>query len=382
MEVVPGIEVLAADSAHLLRDMRVGLITNHTGRGRAGTSSAELLLRAGVDVAVLLSPEHGLMGGAGPGEAVSDDTDESTSLPVHSLYGERRKPDAALLAELDALVFDVQDIGARYYTYVSTMTEAMRAAAAHGLRFVVADRPNPIGGRHVQGNVLDESFASFVGPLPVAMRHGMTAGELALMFNAEADLGADLRVVPAAGWRRSLWFDDISIPWTPTSPNMPDLESASHYPGTCLFEGTGVSVGRGTNRPFQQLGAPWVDAEALKRAIDVHAIPGVQLEAVTFTPRGADDGKFEGVSVPGVRLQVADRSSYDPTRVALVLLVEMRAMAGPAWEWRPASFDRLAGTDRLRRDIEDGVPVATILDRWQGARVRFERTRAQYLLYP
>ena len=216
----------------------------------------------------------------------------------------------------------------------------------------------------------------------MAMRHGMTAGELALMFNAEADLGADLRVVPAAGWRRSLWFDDISIPWTPTSPNMPDLESASHYPGTCLFEGTGVSVGRGTNRPFQQLGAPWVDAEALKRAIDVHAIPGVQLEAVTFTPRGADDGKFEGVSVPGVRLQVADRSSYDPTRVALVLLVEMRAMAGPAWEWRPASFDRLAGTDRLRRDIEDGVPVATILDRWQGARVRFERTRAQYLLYP
>ena len=287
-----------------------------------------------------------------------------------------------MLEELDALVFDVQDIGARYYTYVSTMTEAMRAAAVHGLRFVVADRPNPIGGQHVQGNVLDEGFASFVGPLPVAMRHGMTVGELALMFNAESGLGIDLRVVPSAGWRRSQWFDDTSLPWTSTSPNMPDLESASHYPGTCLLEGTGVSVGRGTDRPFQQIGAPWVDGEALKRAVEAHALPGVRFAAVNFTPVGAGDEKFEGVSIPGIRLEVTDRAAYDPTRAALALLLEMRAMAGPAWEWRPESFDRLAGTDRLRRDIEAGVPVAEILDRWQGARSRFERMRARYLLYP
>ncbi|MEK6254715.1 MAG: DUF1343 domain-containing protein, partial [Gemmatimonadales bacterium] len=243
-EVVPGIEILAGDSAHVLTGLRVGLITNHTGLSRDGTPAAQLLLDAGIDVRVLLAPEHGLRGREQPGEVVRDTIDPASGLPVHSLYGERRIPDPALLQALDALVFDVQDVGARYYTYVSTMAEAMRAAAGSGLLFVVADRPNPIGGDLVQGNVLDSAFASFVGLFPVPMRHGMTAGELALMFNREFRIGARLLVVPASGWARSAWADETGLPWIPTSPNMPDLESVTHYPGICLFEGTGLSVGR------------------------------------------------------------------------------------------------------------------------------------------
>ncbi len=379
---MPGIEVLARDSLHLLDGLRVGLITNHTGKGRDGTSSARILLGAGADLRVLLSPEHGLAGAADPGESVGDARDEETGLPVHSLYGDRRSPDPEVLQSIDVLVFDIQDIGARYYTYVSTMTEALRAAGEHGLRFVVADRPNPIGGEQVQGNVLEEAYVSFVGPLPVAMRHGMTAGEIALMLAGESGLEVDLKVVPASGWQRSLWHDATGIPWVATSPNMPDLESAAHYPGLCLFEGTGLSVGRGTKRPFQQIGAPGMNAVALLRAVRAYDLPGVRLRAVSFTPVGAGDGKHEGERVEGIRLEVTDRSVYDPTLTALALLVEARVLAGPEWEWRSSAFDRLAGTDRLRLDVEAGVAAADIFAGWQDARLRFQRTRARYLLYP
>jgi len=380
--VIPGIEVLAGDSSAILSGLRVGLITNHTGIARDGTPSALLLLEAGVDVVALLSPEHGPRGTAGPGEPVRDTVDERTGLPVYSLYGERRGPDPALLATLDALVFDLQDIGARYYTYVSTMTEAMRAAAAAGLLFVVADRPNPIGGRLVQGNVLDPAFASFVGPLPVAMRHGMTAGELALLFNTEFEVGARLHVIPARGWRRSQWASDTGLPWVATSPNMPDLESASHYPGTCLFEGTNLSVGRGTDRPFQMVGAPWLEPERVLAQMPSADRRGVRLTPIEFTPRDAGDGKFEGVALPGIRLEVVDREAYDPVRTAVALLAAVRATSDSAWEWRSSAFDRLAGTDRLRLDIEEGVPTLEITNRWTGDLVAFETLRARYLLYP
>jgi uncharacterized protein YbbC (DUF1343 family) len=298
------------------------------------------------------------------------------------LYGERLTPDPALLDGLDALVFDVQDVGARYYTYVSTMAEAMRAAAGAGILFVVADRPNPIGGESVQGNVLDPAFASFVGLFPVPMRHGMTAGELALLFNREYGIGARLVVIPAAGWRRSAWADQTGLPWIATSPNMPDLESATHYPGTCLFEGTNLSVGRGTARPFQQIGAPWLDAEAVVGIIPEGSLPGVRLVPETFTPIGADDGKFDGQSVQGIRLEVTDRKTYDPTKTAVVLLREIQRSAGADWVWRPAAFDRLAGTDQLRIAVDSGATVDEIVQGWERARQRFQKVRNKYLLYP
>lgn len=380
--VEPGIEVLARDSIAILAGLRVGLITNHTGVARDGRSSASVLLEAGIEVVALLTPEHGLRGNAGPGERIPNATDEVTGLPVYSLYGERLAPDSAVLSGLDALVFDIQDIGARYYTYVSTMARAMSAAAAADLTFVVADRPNPVGGERVQGNVLDPAFSSFVGLYPVAMRHGMTVGELAAMFNEEFDIGARLHVIPARGWRRAQWASDTGLPWIPPSPNMPDLESASHYPGTCLFEGTSLSVGRGTNRPFQQIGAPWLEPEKVLAALSGLDLRGVRLTRTRFTPRGAGDSKFEGTPVAGIRLTVVDRNVYDPTRTAIALLVAIRRSAGSYWAWRPAAFDRLAGTDRLRIAVDSGSDADAIISDWVADLEAFRVTRARYLLYP
>ena len=379
--VRPGIEVLATDSVHLLDGLRVGLVTNHTGRTRDGTPSAVALRRAGVDLVALFAPEHGLGGQVTGGESFGDETEEVTALPVYSLYGERRSPDPAILQELDVLVFDVQDIGARYYTYVSTMIASMEAAAEEDIRFVVADRPNPIGGLLVQGNVLDPEFASFVGPYPVPMRHGMTTGELARLVDAERGLEADLHVVPAYGWSRGSWADETGIPWIATSPNMPTLESAIHYPGTCLFEGTNVSVGRGTDRPFQQLGAPWLDSEALVQALGRLELPGVRFESVRFTPIEPDDGKYGGIEVQGVRLHVTDRETYDPTVTAVALLSEMRRQSGQHWACRESTFDRLAGTDRLRHAIEADEPVELIVSHREGRLAEFRQLRTGYLIY-
>ena len=379
--VRPGIEVLATDSVHLLEGLRIGLVTNHTGRTRNGTPSAEALRRAGVEVVGLFAPEHGLDGQKIGGEGFGDDTDEGTALPIYSLYGNRRSPDPTILQDMDALVFDMQDVGARYYTYVSTMLAALEAAAGAGIRFVVADRPNPVGGLRVQGNVLDPEFVSFVGPFPVAMRHGMTTGELALLFNSEYGIDAALQVVPASGWSRESWADETGMQWIAPSPNMPTLESAVHYSGTCLFEGTNISVGRGTDRPFQQLGAPWLDSGALVKALTRHGLPGVRFESVRFTPVAPDDGKYGGIEVHGVRLVTTDRSLYDPTVTAVALLSEVRRQAGDNWEWRESSFDRLAGTDRLRRAIEAGEPVERIVSRWSQDLDRFRERRADYLIY-
>jgi len=380
--VRPGIEVLATDSIHLLHELRVGLITNHTGTTRDGVPSAVVLLEAGVDVVALFGPEHGLHGTAGPGEAVEDARDQVTDLPVYSLYGRRLSPDTSMLRGLDALVFDIQDIGARYYTYVTTMAEAMKVAARAGLTFIVADRPNPIGGVRVQGNVLDPSFASFVGRFPIPMRHGMTAGELALMFNSEYGIGADLHVVPVDGWLREAWADETGLPWIAPSPNMPTLESAAHYPGTCLFEGTSMSVGRGTDRPFQQIGAPWLDASELTRRMEARSQPGVRFEVVRFTPVEPDDGKYEGQTAEGIRLTVTDRNAYDPTATAVALIIEARDLSGDRWAWQEETFDRLAGTGSLRQAIESGVAANDIAASWAQSLRDFRRARSRFLLYP
>ncbi len=379
--VRPGLEVLISDSIHLVRDRRVGLVTNHTALDRNGRHAIDVLREGGVELVALFSPEHGIRGRAEAGERVESGVDEASGLPVHSLYGAIRKPTAEMLAGLDVLVFDIQDIGARYYTYVSTMALAMSAAAEQNLPFVVLDRPNPIGGRLVQGNVLEPEHASFVGLYPIPMRHGMTVGELARLFNAQFGIGAELHVVPAAGWRRGDWFDATGLPWVAPSPNMPSLESATHYPGTCLFEGTNLSVGRGTDRAFQQIGAPWLDGNALGERLNSRALPGVRFEPVSFTPRAPGDRKFDGVPVSGVRWMVTDRETYDPTVAAVAALIEARGLAGTNWEWRPAHFDRLAGTAALRSRIEAGEPVDAVIRDWRTERAAFRELRAAHLLY-
>ncbi|UCC75116.1 MAG: DUF1343 domain-containing protein [Gemmatimonadota bacterium] len=388
--VRPGIEILLADSSHLVSGRRVGLITNHTGRTRDQTHSIDLLLSHGVEISALFGPEHGIRGNvpepepsgtADEGVEPVRDVEEVSGLPVYSLYGETLKPTLEMLSGIELLLFDIQDIGARYYTYVSTMALAMQAAAEHGITFVVLDRPNPIGGDLVQGNVLEVEHASFVGLYPVPMRHGMTVGELALLFNDRFEIGADLHVIRAAGWRRGMWFDQSGLPWVDPSPNMPSLESATHYPGTCLFEGTNLSVGRGTEQAFQQIGAPWLDGVALAERLNGYELPGVRFEAVSFTPEGPHDRKYNSELVNGVRFVATDRDVYDPTLAAVAALIEARRLAGKRWEWIPGHFDRLAGTTHLRERIEAGAQLDDVTSQWADLLEAFLQLRARYLLY-
>ncbi len=381
--VRPGVEVLLSDSLHLVAGKGVGLVTNHTGVDHRGVSTIDRLAATpGLRLVALFSPEHGIQGREEAGVKVAGGVDARTGIPVHSLYGDTRKPTPAMLQGVEVLLFDIQDVGARYYTYVSTMALAMEAAGEAGIPFVVLDRPNPLGGAAVQGNVLDPAFASFVGMYPVPMRHGMTPGELARLYVGEFGLRVDLHVVPMEGWRRDMLFGDTGLPWIPPSPNMPSVESAFHYPGTCLFEGTPLSVGRGTGLAFQVVGAPWLDGEALARSVTAYGIPGVRVEAVAFTPRSPGDGKFDGREVRGVRLTVTDPASYDPTWMGLALLVEARRLAGGRWSWQASHFDRLAGTDRLRLGIEAGLGVEGLRGGWEEQLDRFRRLREPYLLYP
>jgi len=379
--VRPGIEVLVEDSLGLIEGLRVGLITNQSGVARDGRSSIDVLRdHRVVDLRALFSPEHGIRGTAAEGARLGNEIDVETGLPVYSLYGESLSPTSEMLEDIDVLLFDLQDIGARYFTYVSTMAYAMRAAGEAGLRFVVLDRPNPIGGQ-MGGPILDPHFASFVGLFPVPTRHGMTAGELARMYVGEFGIDVDLSVVPVDGWTRDEWFDETGLPWIPPSPNMPDLESASHYPGTCLFEGTNLSVGRGTPAAFQQFGAPWLDGPALAAKLSALGPPGVRITAVEFTPDAPSDGKFPGERVSGVRLVVTDRARYDPVETAVAALIEARSVAGEAWVWNEEHIDRLAGSDRLRLAIDAGASLEEIVGPWAADLAGFDRRRAPYLIY-
>lgn len=393
--VRPGIDVLLADSSHLIAGRRVGLITNRSGVGRDGTSAIDLLHGyADAELTALFAPEHGIRGTEAEGSAIDDATDEGTGLPIYSLYGETRTPTPEMLASIDVLAFDIQDIGSRYYTYVSTMALAMEAAGRAGIPMIVLDRPNPIGGL-TQGPVLDPAFATFVGMYPVPVRHGLSAGELARLYRGAFGVEVELHVVPAAGWSADRWFDETSLPWIAPSLNMPSLESATHYPGTCLFEGTNLSVGRGTPTAFQVLGAPWLDGEAwvaeiraVAGASDVAGaagavrLPGVEIRAITFTPESPSDGRFGGEEIGGIRLTVTDRSTYDPVRTAVAALLAARRLSGDAWEWRVRHFDRLAGSDGLRLAIDRGATLDEITSEWAADVAAFETLRRPYLLYP
>lgn len=380
--VLPGIDVLLLDPAATLAGGRVGLITNHTGITADGRSTIDALMAApGVRLAALFGPEHGLRGQAEAGATVESGRDPVTGLPFRSLYGETRKPLPAMLADIDVLVFDIQDTGVRYYTYVWTMALALQAAGENGVRFVVLDRPNPIGGALVQGNVLDPAFATFVGLYPVPMRHGLTVGELARMLNAEFALGADLTVIPVQGWRRDMPFPETGLPWRAPSPNMPSVESAYHYAGTCLFEGTNLSVGRGTPEAFALIGAPWLDATAVIERLEARGLPGVDFEATTFTPAAPGDDKYDRVEIAGIRFRVTDPASYDPTRTALAALLEIRALHADRLTFREAHFDRLAGTDRVRLGVLGGQTLEQITAGWPAEIEAFLTRRATYLLY-
>ena len=377
--VRPGIEVLIADSAHLVRNRRVGLMTNHTGIDRAGTSDVERLLGAGVTLVALFSPEHGFRGAAPPGEHVTSSTDTATGLPIYSLYGATRTPTPEMLRGLDVLLVDLQDVGARYFTYLSATIEVMRAAGPLGIPVVVLDRPNPIGGA-VQGNVLDPAFRTYVGPLAMPMRPGLTLGELARLAVRELGLSVSLSVVPAAGWRRSMGFAATGLPFVPPSPNLPRLEGLLHYPGTCLFEGTNLSVGRGTPMPFEVIAAPWLDARRVLE--NLGDVAGAKITVVNgLKPAKPGDGKYADTVLTGVRLQVVDPARYDPTDAAVRLLAAVRATHAE-FRWIPAHFDRLAGTDSLRLALEAGRSLSSIREGWARQRAAWMPLRKAVQIYP
>jgi uncharacterized protein YbbC (DUF1343 family) len=383
LAVRPGLEVLLTDSLHLVAGRRVGLVTNHTGIDAAGVHGIDRLMdHPDISLVALYSPEHGIRGDAEAGVLVDSSVDAATGLPVHSLYGTTRKPTPEMLEDVEVLLFDIQDIGTRYYTYIYTLALAMEAAGEAGIPVLVLDRPNPVGGTLVQGNVLDPAFSSFVGMYPLPMRHGMTPGELARLYQQAFDVRVDLTVIPMDGWDPSGLFSQTGLPWRAPSPNMPDVESALHYPGTCLFEGTNLSVGRGTPQAFQQIGAPWLDGEALATRMEGLGLPGVRFHAVRFVPENPGDGKFAGESVSGVRLEVTDPALYDPARTGIHLVMEARALSGAEWGWNASHFDRLAGTDAIRLGVEESAPAEALMEGWAGALGNFMALRERALLYP
>ena len=383
-QVRPGIEVLLADSTHLIAGKRVGLLSNNTGVDHLGRRDVDLLRTAhGARLTVLFSPEHGFLGREDR-SGLPDSRDSATGLPIYSLYGGSRSAAAAALDSIDVLLVDLQDIGARYYTYIATTVQLMRAATRAHKRVVILDRPDPVGGVLVQGNVrarVGDPDSAFSGFMPVSMRYGMTLGELARLANDVMTIGADLVVVPAAGWRRDMLYDQTGLPWVKPSPNMPDLESAIHYGGTCLFEGTNVSVGRGTPMAFQVIGAPWLDPGAVLERLRADSLVGVEVTSTTFTPVAPTDGKYGGVALQGLRLRVVDRATYDPTKVAVAVLVAIRAVHPAQFQLRPQSIDRLAAGPELRAALDAGKSARDIWSAWEPDLARFRQDRQKYLIY-
>ncbi|MCI0420743.1 MAG: DUF1343 domain-containing protein [Acidobacteria bacterium] len=379
-KVIPGIEVLVAEQLHVIRGKRVGLITNHTGVDRKLRHDIDLLASApGARLVALFSPEHGIRGAAQAGEKVRSAIDAKTRVPIHSLYGETRRPNAEMLRAVDVLVYDIQDVGSRFYTYISTLGECMQAAAGQKVPFIVLDRPNPLGGEILEGPLLDPAFRSFVGAFAIPVRYGLTPGELASWIKSNLKLDLGLSVVKMKHWTRKQWYDETNLVWVPPSPNIPTIASALVYPGMCLIEGTNLSEGRGTTTPFEIVGAPWIDGVKLAERLNTLALPGVLFRPIAFTPTLS---KFSGEACQGVQLHVTDRKSFRPLPTALAVIQDIRRNYSEQFQFRSAHFDRLAGTDAVRKAIEGRQPAAEIVATWQDDLKEFEATRKKFLLYP
>lgn len=384
-----GLEVLL-DAPTWLEGKRFGLITNHTGVDSRLRNNIDLFReRFPEGLAAIFGPEHGFLGSAQGGQEVTSYVDEETGLRVFSLYGPTKKPTPEMLQGLDLLVFDLQDVGARFYTYLYTMAYSLEAAAEGGLPFLVLDRPNPIGGLQVEGGVLEEGFSSFVGLYPLPVRYGLTVGELAHLFNEEfvaTKVGrkAELHVIPLEGWTRGLWFDGTGLPWVPPSPNAPGLDMATLYPGTCFFEGTNLSEGRGTTKPFEMVGAPWINPRRLAGRLNDLNLEGVRFRPLYFVPTFS---KYQGETCGGVHIHILDRFGLQPVRLGLQVLGVIRSMYPGDFAWRapgpgrPHPFDRLAGTDKLRLGLEQGRSVEELVQDWEKELPGFLVRRQRYLLY-
>jgi uncharacterized protein YbbC (DUF1343 family) len=384
-----GLEVLLESRMNLLDGVRVGLIVNPASINSRFEHAADLFFsEKRINLTALFGPQHGIRG------ETQDDMiewqtfrDSRTGLPAYSLYGETRKPTPEMLSDVDALVFDVQDVGTRVYTFIYTMALAMEAARECGKRFIVLDRPNPINGLQVEGNIHESEFRSFVGMYPLPMRHGLTAGELAVIFNEEFGINCDLEVVKMEGWRRAMWFEDTGLPWVLPSPNIPTVDTTVVYPGSVMFEGTTLSEGRGTTRPFEMIGAPYIEPYALVDRLNQFSLHGVIFRPVHFEPTFH---KFTARLCGGLHLHVTDRARFRPVITAVAVISAVRELCPDDFGWKQPPyeyvydhlpFDVINGSASVREQIESGATPAEIEEGWQGGLDGFNERRKGYLLY-
>ncbi|HZH98218.1 MAG TPA: DUF1343 domain-containing protein [Fimbriimonadaceae bacterium] len=372
-----GLDVLVAEGFKPLLGKRVGLVTNHTGVDRNGRRSIDSMRAAGVQLVALFSPEHGFAG-TEDRSGLGDATDAATSLKIFSLYGKTLRPTAEMLQGIDALVFDIADVGVRFYTYETTMAFCMEEAAKAGIAYYVLDRPNPVTGVRVEGPLLGEGNTSFAGYHPgTPARHGMTMGELAGMFNAERKIGANLTVIKMKDWQRTDWFDSTGLPWINPSPNMRSLKAAILYPGVCLVEfAKNISVGRGTDSPFEQMGADFIKGRELAAELNSRGIPGIRVYPTSFTPT---ESRFKDVKVEGVRFEIVDREAVDSVRLGIELACAIEKLYPGKVDWKESR--KLIGSDDVVARIAAGDDAATIQKSWGADLERFRTIRQKYLLY-
>lgn len=387
-KITPGADVLLRDSLHLLQSKRVGVITNHTALLSSGTHLIDALHERGIQITAIFSPEHGFRGTGEAGKSIANERNAATGIPIYSLYGDVKKPTERMLHDVDVLIFDLQDIGARFYTYISTMYYAMHAAAENKLPFIILDRPNPITGRNSEGPVCEKNFFSFVGVTPIPIVHGMTIGEIGNLINEERWLDGkkkcNLRILPMKNWKRNLWFDETGVTWTSPSPNMKSLATATVYPGTCLIEGTNISEGRGTERPFEYIGAPFLDGKLLAEDLNRRHLPGVEFREIRFIPRSlvgiAQSPKFENEECSGVEIIVTNRNQFQPVATGIHILHAIIAQADSKVVFN-SHFDHLAGNDFILTMLKKKVGAGRIIRSWEKELNRFLYLRKKYLVY-
>jgi len=382
--VKTGLEMLLTEHIGALGDANVGIVANHASVTSDLTHITDALHAKGVKIKALFGPEHGARGDVADGEAVGDATDARLGVPVFSLYGKSHKPSEESLKGLDTVIVDLQDVGSRFYTFLYTMASVMEACKEHGVAVWILDRPNPISGLNADGPILEEKYSSFVGLYAIAQRHGLTVGELARLFHAKFGIGAEPHVVQMTGWTRDMWFDETGLPWVMPSPNMPTLDTAALYPGLCLIEGTNASEGRGTVRPFETFGAPWVDPVDLKKTMQDFDLPGVMFRESYFQPNAS---KFDGVRCGGVQVYVTNRCKYRPVVTGVAAISALLKLYPKDFEFRaPAAhgrrfFDLLSGTNKVREAIVAGKSPTDIAESWEPGLVEYGESTKDALLY-
>ena len=388
-EVKVGLDVFLLNHLSLLEGKRVGIITNQTGIASSGDHIVDILSSIeGLSIGALYAPEHGIRGDLPDATKMASYVEKRTGIQVWSLYGEHLKPTQEMLEDVDVLIYDIQDVGARFYTFISTMGLAMEAASEYGKQFIVLDRPNPINGMTIEGPIIEEPFFSFVGQYPIPVRYGMTPGEMAWMIKGEKWMKGmkelDLKVIPMEGWQRTMWFDQTGLPWIKPSPNIPSILTAMIYPGLCLIEALNVSEGRGTMRPFEQIGAPWIDSHKLAETMNFFRLPGIYFKPISFTPvtlpYAAPWNKYRDQDVNGLNLIITDREIVRPLQVIVHLLVALKKHYPAELELRK-NLERLIGISSFRRSIDDLRSPEEILAEWEPEIQAFDKARQKYLLY-